>query len=93
MPEYVVDLSKVENEIRYKIPKAIVEKIKIWSLRIKLDGMHKTRMIKSYHDEPLKGDRYGQRSIRLNRKYRLIYEEMGKEIIIVSVIEVNAHEY
>lgn len=55
--------------------------------------MHKTRMIKSYHDEPLKGDRYGQRSVRLNRKYRLIYEEIGKEIIIVSVLEVNAHEY
>ena len=37
--------------------------------------------------------RVGERSIRLNRKYRLIYRELHKEYIVVEVLEVNAHEY
>lgn len=93
MAKYFVDLSNVERDLRLKIPNIILEKIKIWVLRVELDGMQKTRMIKSYHDEPLIGDRKGQRSIRLNRKYRLIYMELGREVIIVKVLEVNAHEY
>lgn len=93
MAKYFVDLSNVERDLRLKIPNIILEKIKIWVLRVELDGMQKTRMIKSYHDEPLMGDRKGQRSIRLNRKYRLIYMELGREVIIVKVLEVNAHEY
>ena len=28
---------------------------------------------KGFHDEPLRGQRHGQRSIRLNRAYRAIY--------------------
>ncbi len=90
---YRVDLSKIEKDIKYKIPFEIVEKIHIWVLRVEIDGMLKTRQIKSYHDEPLQGHRKGQRSIRLNRKYRLIYIELGKEQVVVEVIEVNAHEY
>ena len=93
MAKYFVDLSNVERDLRLKIPNIILEKIKIWVLRVELDGMQKTRMIKSYHDEPLMGDRKGQRSIRLNRKYRLIYMELGREVIIVKVLEVNAREY
>jgi proteic killer suppression protein len=45
-----------------------------------------------YHDEPLKGDRLGQRSIRLSRSYRLIYIE-SQELGVVKVVEVNKHEY
>ena len=90
---YRVDLSRVEKSLRYKIPYEIVEKVHIWVLRVELDGMNKTRLIKSYHDEPLKGTRVGERSIRLNRKYRLIYRELHKEYIVVEVLEVNAHEY
>ncbi len=45
-----------------------------------------------YHDEPLKGQRIGQRSIRLSKSYRAIYIEHNDDIII-EVIEVNKHEY
>jgi len=46
------------------------------------------------HDEPLKEDRQGQRSIRLNRAYRAIYVERDEgEVELVEVIEVNKHEY
>ncbi len=52
------------------------------------------RKIPGYHDEPLKGDRKGQRSSHLSRGYRVIYEELSSgEIVIVSVLEVNKHDY
>jgi toxin HigB-1 len=44
-----------------------------------------------YHDEPLQGKRYGQRSIRLNHQWRLIYEE--KTGTVIEVQEVTAHDY
>lgn len=46
-----------------------------------------------YHDEPLKGARVGQRSIRLNRAYRAIYVIKNDGIEFGSVEEVNKHDY
>ncbi len=56
------------------------------------------RKRKGYHDEPLKGDRLGQRSIRLNIQWRAIYETTigtNKEPVIelVDVVEVTPHKY
>jgi proteic killer suppression protein len=57
-------------------------------------GMPSVRKLPGFHDEPLKGTRLGQRSIRLNRAYRAIYmERHGGGIELVEVIEVNKHEY
>ncbi len=36
-------------------------------------GLSEVRKVPGYHDEPLKGQRKGQRSIRLSRSYRAIY--------------------
>jgi proteic killer suppression protein len=53
-----------------------------------------TRRIPGYHDEPLKGARTGQRSVRLSRAYRAIYEIRADDSIeFVSVEEVNKHDY
>jgi len=58
------------------------------------DGMAEVRKLKGFHDEPLKGDRKGQRSVRLNKAYRAIYRETSSdEIEIAEVLEVNKHEY
>lgn len=47
-----------------------------------------------YHDEPLRGDRGGQRSIRLSLHYRAIYEILGDgDVRFVSVEEVTKHGY
>lgn len=52
------------------------------------------RKIPGYHDEPLKGTRTGQRSIRLSKAYRAIYEiDQEGKIEIVKVLEVNKHDY
>ncbi len=49
-------------------------------------------MIPGYHDEPLKWERTGQRSIRLSKAYRAFYVEHD-DMVIVEVIEVNKHDY
>ncbi len=75
-----------------KIPKHILESLRYWVETVELIGIRETRKLKGYHDEPLKGQRRGQRSIRLNRAYRAIYTESNNEIQII-VLEVHKHEY
>jgi proteic killer suppression protein len=57
-------------------------------------GIESMRRIPGYHDEPLKGERFRQRSSRLSKGYRVIYrEEPSGEIVVVMVLEVHKHEY
>jgi toxin HigB-1 len=77
-----------------KTPTYIKEKLYTWVEQIKLLGLSEVRKIKSYHDEPLKGDRLGQRSIRLNKAYRAIYLiQKNKTIKFATIKEVNKHDY
>jgi len=60
----------------------------------KLAGLRSVRTSSGFHDEPLKGIRLGQRSIRLSREYRAIYIERSDGTVeFLEVIEVNKHEY
>jgi len=57
-------------------------------------GVSQVRKIPGYHDEPLKGDRIGQRSIRLNRAYRAIYFIDKKSVVhFIEIVEVNKDAY
>lgn len=77
-----------------KLPKHIVAAYHVWVKTVELDGIRRTRMFSAYHDEPLKGERRGQRSVRLNRGYRVIYEETESgNIVLIGVQEVNKHDY
>lgn len=65
-----------------------------WVTAVQVDGLPETRRIPGYHDEPLRGRRQGQRSIRLTRKWRAIYETtQAQEVMLVAVQEVTAHDY
>ncbi len=77
-----------------KVPDYITDKFFLWKRTVEMIGLEQVRKIAGYHDEPLKGQRKGQRSIRLSRAYRAIYE-VGNDgkIQFVSVEEVNKHEY
>lgn len=76
------------------MPDYIKDKLLLWVDDVERIGIQKVRQVPGYHDEPLKGDRIGQRSIRLNKAYRAIYiENFNTEIRIVSIIEVNKHDY
>ncbi len=82
-----------EKQIR-KLPKYVVAAYYSWVKTVELDGIRATRALPGYHDEPLKGTRKGQRSVRLGRAYRVIYEETESgNIILIGVLEVNKHEY
>jgi toxin HigB-1 len=77
-----------------KLPDVIVRKFYAWVVSVELAGIRETRKSPGFHDEPLKGQRQGQRSVRLNRAYRAIYFERDNgEIEFLEVIEVNKHEY
>ncbi len=52
------------------------------------------RKVPGFHDEPLRGKRQGQRSIRLNKAYRAIYVvDSSGNTHIAEILEVNKHEY
>ena len=77
-----------------KIPEFIARKFRIWVALVEESGIREVRKHKGFHDEPLKGQRQGQRSIRLNRAYRAIYVERDSgELELIEVLEVNKHEY
>jgi proteic killer suppression protein len=44
-----------------------------WVNDVESAGLSEVRKVLGYHDEPLKGNRVGQRSIRLSKSYRAIY--------------------
>lgn len=77
-----------------KIPVYLTRKLMTWVQAVEKIGTNEVRKIPGYHDEPLKGERRGQRSIRLNRAYRAIYEIRSEsEVSFVSIEEVSKHAY
>ena len=58
------------------------------------NGLEQTRKQPGFHDEPLKGRRKGQRSVRLSRAYRAVYEfRRDGSVEFISVEEVSKHDY
>lgn len=91
---YKIELTRGAQKDLIKVPIYIKEKLLVWVDSVERLGMDKMRAIPGFNDEILKGDRKGQRSIRLNKAYRAIYtENEEKEIVIISILEVNKHEY
>ncbi len=74
------------------VPDFIRVKAIFWIGLVESLGLREVRRRPGFHDEPLKGQRQGQRSVRLNQAYRLIYRETrsGLEILL---LEVNKHDY
>jgi proteic killer suppression protein len=89
-----VELSKLARKQLKKMPRHIVENLASWVDDVETQGLEEVRKIPGYHDEPLQGDRKGQRSIRLSRAYRAIYiiQDNG-EVECISIEEVSKHEY
>lgn len=75
------------------MPPMIGRKLAFWIEDVSHKGLKEVRKVPGYHDEPLKGKRLGQRSIRLNKAYRAIYVETKGDPVIVDIIEVSKHKY
>jgi toxin HigB-1 len=88
-----VEISRLAAKQLRKLPRHIVSNLMIWVLAVEQDGLDEVRKVPGYHDEPLKGDRTGQRSIRLSLAYRAIYEIKGDTAAFVCVEEVSKHRY
>ncbi len=77
-----------------KVPRNVSAKFLEWVDAVHIVGIREVRKRPGFHDEPLKGGRQGQRSIRLNRSYRAIYvENRSGNIELLEVVEVTKHEY
>ena len=89
-----VTWGKAVNKNLDHVPDVIARKFRIWVALVEESGIREIRRHKGFHDEPLKGKRQGQRSVRLNRAYRAIYVELETgEVELIEVLEVNKHEY
>lgn len=89
----VVLNEKLKRSLK-KLPIHILIKLEQWISAVSHDGLLEVRKQPGYHDEPLKGTRKGQRSIRLSKSYRAIYEiNKHGQTTIIEVIEVNKHDY
>ncbi|MNK11957.1 hypothetical protein D3C87_300080 [compost metagenome] len=75
------------------VPAFILDKLETWVNCVEEQGLENVRKVPGYHDEPLHGDRQGQRSIRLNRSYRAIYIIIKAKIAFIRIEEVNKHDY
>jgi proteic killer suppression protein len=86
--------SKATAKQLENLPENIVRKFYAWVIAIRLSGLNEVRKSQGFHDKSLKGNRRGQRSVRLNKAYRAIYiEKCDGTVEFIEVIEVNKHEY
>ena len=90
MPQKVFWSKKIAKTLAV-VPDYIRDKFVSWVFVVENLGIAEARKCSGFHDEPLKGRRAGQRSIRLNNAYRAIYVERDSEC--VEVIKVSKHEY
>ncbi len=75
-----------------RVPDFIRVKAIFWIKQVKDIGLQEVRKRSGYHDEPLHGLRKGQRSVRLNHAYRMIYRETNEHLEIL-LLEVIKHAY
>ena len=89
-----VNWSKMVDKQLARLPGYIVDKFRAWAQAVEEEGMAAVRKVPGFHDEPLKGTRAGERSVRLSRGYRAIYVEKKSGVIeVAEVTEVSKHEY
>lgn len=75
-----------------KLPLEVLKKYELWKSIVFRNGPEKLREFPGFNDEKLRGSRRGQRSSRLNLKYRVIYS-VHREIVTVDVLEITPHKY
>jgi len=75
-----------------RVPDFIRKKVIFWIFLVETNGLTEVMKSPGYHDEPLRGERKGQRSVRMNRAYRLIYHVVADRVHI-ELLEVHKHDY
>jgi len=89
-----VELTRQAQKQLRQVPRHVAVKLQAWVEAVEAQGFEEVRKVPGFHDEPLKGPRQGQRSIRLSRLYRAIYViRRDGDLELASVEEVHKHEY
>ena len=90
-----IELTRSAQKDLMKVPDYIGQKLAKWVKAVTDQGLQNVRKIPGWHDEPLKGDRHGQRSIRLSVSYRAIYREyeVSGVLELIEIQEINKHKY
>lgn len=73
-----------------KLPLDIYKRVRFWVESVQAHGIQEVRLVRGYRDHPLQGNREGQRSVSINKNWRLIYTE---SLEVLDVQEVNKHDY
>jgi proteic killer suppression protein len=91
---YDVLIEKDAKKGLINAPENVQNKFYKWVELVVSLGLPEVRKVPGFHDEPLKGKRQGQRSIRLNKSWRAIYRATtAGKITLILVEEVSKHEY
>ncbi len=88
-----VELSSLVKKQLKKLPIHIVVSFQNWVEDVEERGLEEVRRIPGYHDEPLRGELKGLRSIRLSRGHRAYYRLVDDQIKFVNVERIDKHEY
>ena len=86
-----ITLQALKELQKLRVPQ-VRRKFFLWVSEVETKGVLETRRRPGWHDEPLRGTRAGQRSVRLNDQWRAIYWEKDGTVCI-EVIEVTPHDY
>lgn len=89
----IVELSSLVKKQLKKLPIHIVVSFQNWVEDVEERGLEEVRKIPGYHDEPLRGELKGLRSIRLSRGYRAYYCIVDGQVNFVNVERIDKHEY
>lgn len=92
MINHVVLTKQAEKDL-IKLPAYVGTKLMKWVEDVEETCLEEVRKIPGYHDEPCKGKRQGQHSIRLSIAYRAFYRIINNTVEYVSIEEVNKHDY
>jgi proteic killer suppression protein len=93
MPTEVVLAPRAQRAL-LRVPRHIADKLTAWVVLVEARGLPEARQVPGFHDEPLRGAREGQRSIRLSRAYRAVYTVAragGDDRVRIE--EVSKHAY
>jgi proteic killer suppression protein len=75
-----------------RIPEDVLKRYEKWKDIVRISGPAGLRLIKGFHDEALRGQWAGHRSSRLGLQYRVIYQVVEKQVLVL-VIDVTPHDY
>ncbi|MBK7962207.1 MAG: hypothetical protein IPK04_14115 [Bdellovibrionales bacterium] len=75
-----------------KVPDSVQKKVLFWIFLVESNGIWEVMKSPGFHDEPLRGERKGQRSVRMNRAYRRIYQII-QDRVHIELLEVHKHDY